>query len=156
MNPVDIIIKKRDGGELTPAELDFFIDGITSGRIPVNTLRMSEAEAALLGDLPEDPEDDPIRGHADNFGYNQGYLLQILEKPPEGIEASAEYQIDCSEGLFDCAYVTERLEALQALARLVVASGHGRRGLRRGGRRRLRARFGGARSEPAVPPSPVV
>ena len=34
MNPVDIIVKKRDGGELTRQELDFFIHGLTAGAIP--------------------------------------------------------------------------------------------------------------------------
>lgn len=34
MNPVDIIIKKRDGHELTPEELRYFVEGIVSGRIP--------------------------------------------------------------------------------------------------------------------------
>jgi pyrimidine-nucleoside phosphorylase len=34
MRAVDIIIKKREGGELTRAEIDFFIDGFTSGEIP--------------------------------------------------------------------------------------------------------------------------
>lgn len=34
MNPVDIITKKRDGGELTRHEIDFFIQGATSGAIP--------------------------------------------------------------------------------------------------------------------------
>ena len=34
MRAVDIIIKKRDGGELTHAEIDFFIQGVTSGEIP--------------------------------------------------------------------------------------------------------------------------
>ena len=34
MNPVDIIIKKRDGGELTPDEIAFFVAGFTQGRIP--------------------------------------------------------------------------------------------------------------------------
>lgn len=34
MNPVDIITKKRDGGELTRQELDFFIQGATTGAIP--------------------------------------------------------------------------------------------------------------------------
>ena len=34
MNPVDIIVKKRDGGELSPAEIDFFIQGFTKGSIP--------------------------------------------------------------------------------------------------------------------------
>lgn len=34
MNPVDIIVKKRDGGELTPEEISFFIQGYSDGRIP--------------------------------------------------------------------------------------------------------------------------
>ena len=34
MRAVDVIVKKRDGGELTLAELDFFIRGFTEGDIP--------------------------------------------------------------------------------------------------------------------------
>nr|HMN31611.1 thymidine phosphorylase [Caldilineaceae bacterium] len=34
MNAVDIITKKRDGHELTSAEIDFFIHGMVSGAIP--------------------------------------------------------------------------------------------------------------------------
>jgi pyrimidine-nucleoside phosphorylase len=34
MRAVDIITQKRDGGELTRAEIDFFIQGLTSGEIP--------------------------------------------------------------------------------------------------------------------------
>ena len=34
MNAVDIIVKKRDGGELSPEEINFFIEGYTSERIP--------------------------------------------------------------------------------------------------------------------------
>lgn len=34
MNAVDIIVKKRDGGELSAAEIEFFIQGYTEGRIP--------------------------------------------------------------------------------------------------------------------------
>lgn len=34
MNGVDIIVKKRDGHELSRQEIDFFIGGLTSGRIP--------------------------------------------------------------------------------------------------------------------------
>jgi pyrimidine-nucleoside phosphorylase len=33
MNPVDIIVKKRDGGELLPAEIDFFVQGFAQGRV---------------------------------------------------------------------------------------------------------------------------
>src|SRR5258706_16309080 len=34
MRAVDIITKKRDGGELSQAEIGFFIQGLTSGAIP--------------------------------------------------------------------------------------------------------------------------
>ncbi|MGH2521019.1 MAG: pyrimidine-nucleoside phosphorylase [Anaerolineales bacterium] len=34
MRAVDLIIKKRDGGELSREEIDFFIQGLTSGEIP--------------------------------------------------------------------------------------------------------------------------
>lgn len=34
MRAVDIIVKKRDGAELTAAEIEFFIDGFTDGSIP--------------------------------------------------------------------------------------------------------------------------
>ena len=34
MNMVDIITKKRDGGELSPEEIHFFIDNYVKGRIP--------------------------------------------------------------------------------------------------------------------------
>ena len=34
MNMVDIITKKRDGGELTPEEIRFFIDNYVKDRIP--------------------------------------------------------------------------------------------------------------------------
>lgn len=34
MNPVDLIVKKHDGGELTAAELQYFIEGFVTGVIP--------------------------------------------------------------------------------------------------------------------------
>src|SRR5688572_27651857 len=34
MNPVDIIVKKRDGNELTPGEIEFFVKGFVKGEIP--------------------------------------------------------------------------------------------------------------------------
>lgn len=34
MRAVDVIIKKRDGGELTPEEIEFFVQGFTRGEIP--------------------------------------------------------------------------------------------------------------------------
>lgn len=34
MRMYDIIMKKRNGGKLTPAEIQYFIDGYTKGEIP--------------------------------------------------------------------------------------------------------------------------
>lgn len=34
MRAIDIILKKRNGGELSQAEIDFFVQGFTSGEIP--------------------------------------------------------------------------------------------------------------------------
>jgi pyrimidine-nucleoside phosphorylase len=34
MRAVDIIAKKRDGGELTAEEMDFFVEGLTHGEVP--------------------------------------------------------------------------------------------------------------------------
>ena len=42
MNAVDVIVAKRDGGELDDDQINWFIDGITSGSIP------AEQAAALL------------------------------------------------------------------------------------------------------------
>ncbi len=74
---------------------------------------------ASLFDTPN-PDGEPIRGLADNFGYNQGYLLQILEAPPEGIAASPEYDITC-EGTLACTYATARLQSLGAVADVQAA-----------------------------------
>ena len=42
MNAVDVIVAKRDGGELSDEQIDWFISGVTSGSIP------AEQAAALL------------------------------------------------------------------------------------------------------------
>ena len=42
MNTVDLIVAKRDGGELSDEQIDWLIDGVTSGAIP------AEQAAALL------------------------------------------------------------------------------------------------------------
>ncbi|GAB1350958.1 hypothetical protein MASR1M107_31730 [Ignavibacteriales bacterium] len=34
MNPVEIIVKKRDGLELSDKEIEYFIDSYTHGKIP--------------------------------------------------------------------------------------------------------------------------
>ncbi|MDW3219793.1 MAG: hypothetical protein R8F63_14355 [Acidimicrobiales bacterium] len=75
---------------------------------------LAAARAALFDTPPTEEGGEPIRGLTDSFGYNRGYMLQILEAPPEGIEASPQFQINCG-GLFDCVYATPKLAVLPSL-----------------------------------------
>ncbi len=63
---------------------------------------------------PENP-DVPLRGLVDLFGYNEGYMLQIAEKPPEGLvtpEGIVVCPDDPADGPLHCTYRTSRLVAL--------------------------------------------
>ena len=59
MRAVDVIIKKRDKGELTHEEIEFFIKGFVAGDIParlpadVSLWRAGERAAAGLGRMEE-------------------------------------------------------------------------------------------------------
>jgi len=57
MNPVDIIIKKRDKQELTRDEINYFIQGITSGQIP-DYQTAAWAMAVLLNDMTDQETTD--------------------------------------------------------------------------------------------------
>jgi hypothetical protein len=63
---------------------------------------------------PENP-DARLRGLVDLFGYNEGYMLQIAEKPPAGL-ATPEGIVTCpadpAAGPLHCSYRTSRLDAL--------------------------------------------
>ncbi|MGE5249302.1 MAG: thymidine phosphorylase, partial [Bacteroidota bacterium] len=54
MRAVDIIIKKRDGGELTSEEIDFFIRGFTSGEIPDYQASAFAMAVLLRGMTPDE------------------------------------------------------------------------------------------------------
>ncbi len=73
---------------------------------------LTYARASLFDKPPPPGEEDPIRGLVDGFGYNQGYMLQILEAPPEGLETSAQYAITC-ERLLWCEYASPKLAAVE-------------------------------------------
>lgn len=75
---------------------------------------LEAARAALFDRPPAEEGGDPIRGLADNFGYNRGYLEEILETPPEGVEASSRFDVNCG-GLFDCVYASPKLAVLAEL-----------------------------------------
>lgn len=57
MRAVDIIIHKRDGGELTRAEIDFFIDGYNRGDIPDYQAAAWAMAVLLRGMTPRETTD---------------------------------------------------------------------------------------------------
>jgi hypothetical protein len=75
---------------------------------------LAENEASLF-DAPDPLDPDQIRpGLVDSFGYNQGYLLQIVERPPSGLATPPGFVTcasDPADGPLHCEYATERLEA---------------------------------------------
>jgi len=57
MRAVDIIIKKRDGGELTKQEIDFFVQGFTEGSIPDYQASAWTMAILLNGMTPQETTD---------------------------------------------------------------------------------------------------
>lgn len=57
MRAVEIIIKKRDGGELTRAEIEYFIDGYVSGDIPDYQAAAWAMAIVLRGMTPRETTD---------------------------------------------------------------------------------------------------
>ncbi len=71
MRAVDIIIKKRDGQELTSEEIRFFIEGFTNGTIP-DYQASAWAMTVMLNGMSDRETTDltwpwPIRGDARPF-----------------------------------------------------------------------------------------
>lgn len=76
---------------------------------------LAAARDSLFDTPPAEEGGDPIRGLTDSFGYNRGYMEEILRSPPEGVEASPRFDVDC-DGLFACVYASPKLAVLDELA----------------------------------------
>jgi hypothetical protein len=87
------------------------------------------AHRSLFDEPAETEGGEPVRGLGDTFGYNVGYMLEILEAPPEGIAVPAKYQVECSR-LLSCDYATPKLAATGRLRPVadLLAVGEGRYG----------------------------
>ncbi len=83
-----------------------------------NKLLLGDASILSFNDasfLPSGFSSNPIfDGVVDNFGYNQGYMLQILEDPPAGLITPPAFDVVCS-GALSCQYATPKLQALAGL-----------------------------------------
>ena len=81
---------------------------------------LAVARESLFDKPPPAEGEDPVRGLTGNFGYNVGYMLEILASPPEGVVASPEYQVTCA-GLLSCTYASPKLAVLAELADIETA-----------------------------------
>jgi hypothetical protein len=73
------------------------------------------AATSLFDQPPAAGSAQPQRGLIDTFGYNEGYLLQIVDEPPGGLTTPADF-VECpadpaARPLY-CRYRTNRLRAL--------------------------------------------
>lgn len=114
------------GFSITPSEDAFVEETDRAGRALA-------AAAAAAGDdellaYAEASLFDTERGLIDTFGYNEGYLLQIVERPPEGLTTPPGL-VACPatavDGPLTCTYGTTRLTALTTFADVSAALARG-------------------------------
>ena len=88
----------------------------------------ADALAAAHKSLFDEPSSvegaEPIRGLGDTFGYNAGYMLEILAAPPVGIAVPDRFQVTCSR-LMSCDYASPKLAAIAKLRPIAEALDRG-------------------------------
>lgn len=103
------------GFSVTPSEEAFTEETDRAAR----SLAAAAATRSELLSATEASLFDPEHGLVDTFGYNQGYLLQIVEAPPAGLATPADF-VACpataAAGPLTCTYATNRLRALAQFA----------------------------------------
>lgn len=80
MRAVDIIIKKRDGGELTREEIEFFVQGFTDGSIPDYQASAWTMAVLLNGMTPQETT------HLTMAMVNSGEILDLSPAVPLAVD----------------------------------------------------------------------
>lgn len=80
MRAVDIIIKKRDGGELTRGEIEFFVQGFTDGSIPDYQASAWTMAVLLNGMTPQETT------HLTMAMVNSGEILDLSPAVPLAVD----------------------------------------------------------------------
>jgi hypothetical protein len=120
------------GFSVTPSEAAFVDETDRAARALAAAAGGTDAllaysEASLFDTANPDPA-PPTPGLVDSFGYNQGYLLQIVEQPPEGLTTPPGLVVcpaRAAEGPLACTYATSRLRALTTFADVSSALARG-------------------------------
>jgi hypothetical protein len=100
----------EDGFTAEVADADTALDAARSSNKEVVAYN---EESLFDKENPDDPE-NPERGLIDTFGYNEGYLLQIVDAPPAGLSTPPDF-VNCPLSAFPltCDYSVSRLRALR-------------------------------------------
>ncbi len=112
------------GFSVTPSEEAFVDETDRAGR----ALAAAAAGGSELLAYAETSLFDDAQGLVDSFGYNEGYLLQIVERPPAGLTTPpglVACPTTAAEGPLTCTYATSRLHALTAFADVSIALARG-------------------------------
>lgn len=80
MRAVDIIVKKRDGGELTCEEIEYFVNGFASGEIPDYQASAWAMAVLLKGMTPRETSDLTLAM------ANSGEIMDLSEAVPLAVD----------------------------------------------------------------------
>jgi hypothetical protein len=111
------------GGVALSPTREGFDQCMTDARRGIDAAAASEADLLAYNQQSLFPSDDAVgitNGLVENFGYNQGYLLEILESPPQGLSTPKGYGI-ASSGPLACVYESPKLAVLPRFRHIEVA-----------------------------------
>ena len=88
-----------------PPDETAFGELVTAQRAALDAARDDASALAFAGER--------FAHHLDGYGYNHGYLFEILESPPAGLRSPADF-LD-APGLLDARYATDQIDGLASL-----------------------------------------
>ena len=106
--------KSQLSGVALPPSREGFDRSMADARRGLEAAAASDADVLAYNQESLFPSGDAVgitNGLVENFGYNQGYMLEILESPPEGLSTPKGYGIT-SAGPLACVYESPKLSVL--------------------------------------------
>jgi hypothetical protein len=115
----------RLAGIALPPTEEGFRSGVERAATELSALTLRDDELlshTRAGLLPSGDAVALTDGLVENFGYNQGYMLEILERPPEGLSPPARYAVEAA-GPLCCVYASSKLPVVGEVAPVAEALG---------------------------------
>jgi hypothetical protein len=114
-------------GVALPPSRDAFDQSMAAARRGLEAAAASDDDVLAYNRASLFPTGDAIgitSGLVENFGYNQGYLLEILESPPAGLSTPKGYAIRAA-GPLACTYESPKLDVLPRFRQIETALANG-------------------------------